>query len=968
MGQKIPGKETDGLITTRLRERIDRKQIAETGSDDQEVAHPPATQSLEGPIHRSTASATIASADPDSGWAPGTAPYDTGPDLQRLSNTYGINFCKHGQARKVQRLESDFGSETVQRWVDEGMTVQAMGKPRDMEAFRARQAGRSSEIPTDIERQNQASVQRNAHGQPAEGSAGDVGVPDAVRNVIAKPGTTMDESVQREMESTMGGDFSDVQLHTGPDAAAATEAINARAFTVGNHVAFNHGEYDPESESGKKVLAHELTHVRQQTGGRVSMLSKDQPLQIDPDPALEREANTTAEAVTADDQQCASTTDRFTVQRSTDGRDESPEGAPAAEETESGEDGHDGDEAQSEDRMDSLLEDLLVGYLNGPGNDVWEEVLIAEDAEEAQSILAAEFGESSPPILASVFADRMDLGGEYVDGEPSVGFTVLVEDHEPRSATELTLVVRYSPMSDPIQTLPRLVESTTSELDHSEFVVPDESATDATDDLLDAATAEPDWAAGSVIEDPQEVEMDPAQGLEVILEAFMDSEEGERIEELEERAKDEAAEWLDSILTDEEAEQEEFVEAWDRVKNDEDYDMSDFEAEFLAEDEDPELEELIELALETRWVQLSLATAVTSGLLVMYATDTDIPDDVIEEAKDAVDLEIQPTGSLTIEFDPEYSGVPFDPDEWGGSIEASYDLDGETTFISRVGYLSESADSEETDEYDLFELLSEVDSDDLPESDLDGGDQYIDVGAGFDADGESVSFDSEFELIDSLPELVEMEVNFAGRLAGGGDEDWQLRGSANYDLANETVDFDEYEETFGDSPDSQVSIDGGNRLPTDWEDDFESDLRTQLLSGNLTFTHEPEHGPQIEVDLGGGIGTVSDQLGSGRRYPQYEADLAASLETTRRFNAETSLALDHGPLGTDVSAELTSSLQLLDDLETNLQTQYTNAVDGTVDWGLAHEIQYQYQDLQLQLASELSDEEKRVMFSIGLDL
>jgi hypothetical protein len=84
----------------------------------------------------------------------------------------------------------------------------------------------------------------------------------------------MDETVQREMESKMGSDFSDVQLHTGPKATAAADSINARAFTVGNHVAFNKGEYQPDSDSGKRILAHELTHVRQQTEGAVTMLPK----------------------------------------------------------------------------------------------------------------------------------------------------------------------------------------------------------------------------------------------------------------------------------------------------------------------------------------------------------------------------------------------------------------------------------------------------------------------------------------------------------------------------------------------------------------------------------------------------------------------------------------------------------------------------------------------------------------------
>lgn len=271
------GQSAEGTSDTgRSRERVDRDAEPETAAEEETSVNRLSTRPADSTILRSSGAATVASASSGPGGAgtPGTVTYDTGPEVKRLAADYDIGFCKDGQARKVQRLESEFGSETVQRWADEGMTVDVMGKPRDMEAFRHRKANRSAAIPDDIERQNQASVQRNVGGEPHEGPAGETTAPESVRNVISKPGTAMDEEVQREMESKMGGDFSDVQLHTGTEAAAAADSINARAFTVGNNVAFNDGEYDPGSESGKKVLAHELTHVRQQTDGRVSLLPK----------------------------------------------------------------------------------------------------------------------------------------------------------------------------------------------------------------------------------------------------------------------------------------------------------------------------------------------------------------------------------------------------------------------------------------------------------------------------------------------------------------------------------------------------------------------------------------------------------------------------------------------------------------------------------------------------------------------
>jgi len=102
------------------------------------------------------------------------------------------------------------------------------------------------------------------------------------------------------MEDQMGESFDDVRVHTGPTAAQACESINARAFTVGNHVAFNRGEYDPESAEGQHVIAHELAHVRQQTDDAVSMLPKGNvQLESDSDPKLEEEVKETAQRVMA---------------------------------------------------------------------------------------------------------------------------------------------------------------------------------------------------------------------------------------------------------------------------------------------------------------------------------------------------------------------------------------------------------------------------------------------------------------------------------------------------------------------------------------------------------------------------------------------------------------------------------------------------------------------------------------------
>ena len=68
-------------------------------------------------------------------------------------------------------------------------------------------------------------------------------------------------------EQRFGHDFSQVRVHTDAQAADSARAVNARAFTVGQDTMFGAGEYAPETERGKQLLAHELTHVVQQTSG-----------------------------------------------------------------------------------------------------------------------------------------------------------------------------------------------------------------------------------------------------------------------------------------------------------------------------------------------------------------------------------------------------------------------------------------------------------------------------------------------------------------------------------------------------------------------------------------------------------------------------------------------------------------------------------------------------------------------------
>ncbi len=88
-------------------------------------------------------------------------------------------------------------------------------------------------------------------------------------------GTPLPKDVQSEMESGIGADFSGVKVHNDSKAVQMNADLNSQAFTNGKDVYFNQGKYQPESKEGKKLLAHELTHVVQQTGGKKSVQKKE---------------------------------------------------------------------------------------------------------------------------------------------------------------------------------------------------------------------------------------------------------------------------------------------------------------------------------------------------------------------------------------------------------------------------------------------------------------------------------------------------------------------------------------------------------------------------------------------------------------------------------------------------------------------------------------------------------------------
>ena len=107
-------------------------------------------------------------------------------------------------------------------------------------------------------------------------------------------GTAMQSNTKQEMESGFGADFSNVKIHTDSTAVQMNQSLGAHAFTNGNDIYFNEGKYNPTTNSGKHLLAHELTHTVQQGASSSKVQKKETVIQRD---AISDAADTVIDAL-----------------------------------------------------------------------------------------------------------------------------------------------------------------------------------------------------------------------------------------------------------------------------------------------------------------------------------------------------------------------------------------------------------------------------------------------------------------------------------------------------------------------------------------------------------------------------------------------------------------------------------------------------------------------------------------------
>ncbi|HEX8979720.1 MAG TPA: DUF4157 domain-containing protein [Parasulfuritortus sp.] len=155
------------------------------------------------------------------------------------------------------------------------------GKPSTQKTETTDRDGKKVTDPNELV--SRAAPEQNASYSPTQPSQSVM--PKRADDAASAPATVDEDVVQRLgiglpldlgtrgwFEQRLGADLTRVRIHTGPGAARETQRLGARAFTVGEHIAFAAGEYRPDTPEGQELIAHELVHVVQGQGGGAIVL------------------------------------------------------------------------------------------------------------------------------------------------------------------------------------------------------------------------------------------------------------------------------------------------------------------------------------------------------------------------------------------------------------------------------------------------------------------------------------------------------------------------------------------------------------------------------------------------------------------------------------------------------------------------------------------------------------------------
>lgn len=175
-------------------------------------------------------------------------------------------------------VEYRFGNIPLQRKLEVGSTDDPLEREADAVAERVMRMPDPSPATTVLQRKCACGGLSGGNGQCSEcakkeevqrSAARPAATPEAppiIHDVLSQPGTPLDLNTRAFFESRFGQDFSNVRLHASGVAAQSARAVQALAYTVGDHIVLCAG-HSPGASGSQRLLAHELTHVVQQRSG-----------------------------------------------------------------------------------------------------------------------------------------------------------------------------------------------------------------------------------------------------------------------------------------------------------------------------------------------------------------------------------------------------------------------------------------------------------------------------------------------------------------------------------------------------------------------------------------------------------------------------------------------------------------------------------------------------------------------------
>jgi len=202
------------------------------------------------------------------------APSASGGDGHGMGSS--IQRATQKEDEKLQRAELK-EEEKVQPVEKKEEEIQRAAKPEEKEKVQRAEMKEEDKVQRAPKPEEEEKVQRAPQEEKdkpmlqtfAPGSSGGTTVSPstAVRiNSTKGTGSPMPAPAQHEMSTAFGHDFSTVRIHTDSEAESLSDGLGAHAFTLGQDVYFNRGKFNPDTRDGKRLLAHELTHVVQQGG------------------------------------------------------------------------------------------------------------------------------------------------------------------------------------------------------------------------------------------------------------------------------------------------------------------------------------------------------------------------------------------------------------------------------------------------------------------------------------------------------------------------------------------------------------------------------------------------------------------------------------------------------------------------------------------------------------------------------